>query len=226
MTLTDLELLSSKAAELHERLAVLKYKAYDELVKKEDVDIENLSPSVKISVPENQINLIDVIAEEENKEEPVKQVKSTGQFSFSMEDAEPEVEELAESPKPSPAPATEPEPTPQAKPAPKAATAPALSTPEEEEETSELPGSIAEKLGKSPIADLKKSIGLNQKFQFISDLFKGDNEGYDLFVNQVNSAEGLNPAMEIFDKKKSELKWNEEDKTFVQMLDLVERRHL
>lgn len=209
MTLEDLETLSSQAAELHERLAVLKYKAYDQLVKGEsitDSSSEEQASTIKISVPKNQINLMDVIEEEEKKEEPVDEPSSNGEFSFSIEEEEIEaaIEEVPLA-------------------APKKPQTPAKPEPEE---SGELPGSLAEKLGKTAIADLKKSIGLNQKFQIISTLFNGDNSGYDSFVEQINSSSNLENAMQSFNQKKSQLDWDEEDKTYLQLLELVERRHL
>ena len=46
---------------------------------------------------------------------------------------------------------------------------------------------VADKLSRQPIKDLKSAIGLNQKFLFMNDLFEGENELFNNAINKINS---------------------------------------
>ncbi len=52
---------------------------------------------------------------------------------------------------------------------------------------SEKQQSIAEQLQKSKIEDLRSEIGLNQKFLFMNDLFKGEKSDYDKTIDEINN---------------------------------------
>ena len=87
-------------------------------------------------------------------------------------------------------------------------------------------GSLAEKLEKSPISNLKSAIGLNRKFQFINTLFDGDNEKYDASIKLLNEDQSLEEASNWV-KSNVPQKFEDEDDAAVldAFVDLVERRH-
>mgnify|MGYP001817037986 FL=1 len=84
--------------------------------------------------------------------------------------------------------------------------------------------SLEEKLKKNPVEDLKKSIGINEKFSFINELFEGDLNSYNDTIDQLNSCEDLNTAKELLLRTAQELSWEEDSETMGKLSDLVERR--
>lgn len=84
---------------------------------------------------------------------------------------------------------------------------------------------IAGKMQKNPVDDLKKSIGINQKFSFINELFDGDSNSYHQAIDKLNSSAGLAQA-EAFLTGELAVKhgWSAEGQAFRQLQDLVNRR--
>ena len=85
----------------------------------------------------------------------------------------------------------------------------------------------AQKHAKSPIENLEKSIGLNQKFSFIKHLFDNDKKAYDEAINTLNSCTGFIEADDFIENQlKKQFLWEEETVYVVKFIDLVERRYL
>jgi hypothetical protein len=84
---------------------------------------------------------------------------------------------------------------------------------------------VAARLRRTPIEDLRKAIGLNQKFQFINDVFKGDSTAYNLLIDEVNSAASFEHAMIILSSANTRFSnIDEEDTVVLALIQLVERR--
>ncbi len=86
--------------------------------------------------------------------------------------------------------------------------------------------SIAEKLEKTPLSDLKSAIGLNRKFQFINTLFDGDGSAYDAaiqFLNQDQNAAEVPSWIE--NKLPKEFEDEDEQNVLEAFIELIERRH-
>jgi hypothetical protein len=86
--------------------------------------------------------------------------------------------------------------------------------------------SIAEKLEKTPLADLKSAIGLNRKFQFINTLFEGDGSAYDSaiqFLNQDENAAEVSSWIE--NNLPKEFEDEDEQNVLIAFIELIERRH-
>ncbi|MCH2197309.1 MAG: hypothetical protein MK081_00880 [Flavobacteriales bacterium] len=99
--------------------------------------------------------------------------------------------------------------------------------PEEISEPDPNDGSLAAKLSRSPIDDLRKAIGLNQKFQFIRELFDGEASSYDAFIDGVNGSNSLEEAMSLVNDQVPQLTSKEEGDEVVEVfMDLIERRFL
>ncbi len=84
---------------------------------------------------------------------------------------------------------------------------------------------VADKLKLSPIPDLVKAIGLNEKFLFISNLFKNESTAFHQVVDRLNNASNYAEAYMLFDSEVA-LK-NSVDKTseaYLHFLDLLQRR--
>jgi len=78
---------------------------------------------------------------------------------------------------------------------------------------------------KPAIADMSKVIGINDKFQFANELFGGNMQEYSIAVQQLNSVESLEAAMDYFSNLQMLYKWDLENETVKRLLELVDRRH-
>ncbi len=85
--------------------------------------------------------------------------------------------------------------------------------------------SLAEKLGKKPIPDLVKAIGLNQKFLFMNDLFEGENNHYKEAINNLNNFASFIEADEYINTLRSRHNWEITSNTVKEFVELVERRY-
>ncbi len=83
---------------------------------------------------------------------------------------------------------------------------------------------ILNRLEKSKIDDLKKSITMNQRFQFARELFNGDSEQYEITISALNNCDS-EKALEMFQTYKQKWSWDETTIAFIELLDLVQRRH-
>jgi hypothetical protein len=78
---------------------------------------------------------------------------------------------------------------------------------------------------KPSIADLRSAIGINDKFQFMNELFAGNMQEYEIAVQQLNTAETLESAVEYFMNIQQLYNWNNDDETVKRLFELVERRY-
>ena len=84
---------------------------------------------------------------------------------------------------------------------------------------------VASVLQSSPVRDLKKAIGVNDRFLFINELFRGDENMYERSIKTINGF-NIYPEAEYWIKRELKIKlaWNDNDTT-VQLFDqLVKRR--
>ena len=87
--------------------------------------------------------------------------------------------------------------------------------------------SVASKLEREPVADLKVAIGINEKFMFINELFGGSTEDYNDSLNHLNECKDRAEAdTYINDNLKEKYHWDEENNAVSVFLDLVGRRYL
>jgi len=84
---------------------------------------------------------------------------------------------------------------------------------------------IAKKLEESPIADLKKNISLNQRFQFCKDLFKGNNQEYEVTLEKLNNT-NRDEAMRVIQTLRDKYSWNPDSMAVKDFTDLVTRRYM
>ncbi len=86
---------------------------------------------------------------------------------------------------------------------------------------------VSHALSDAPIKDLRKAIGVNDRFLFINELFRGDENMYERSIKTIN---GYNIYAEAVFWIKRELKlklgWNEKDDTVKQFDNLIKRRFL
>lgn len=241
--LEEFEVTLRDARELYERLVILRYKAI------EDRNLMGMSqqappePEKKEQATESsgetelapkQISLIDSIEEiarEATPPAPTAEKKSE--------------EPLQELPKRETPKAAEPEPTPEPKPTPEPPVEkPKAKTPEppkapppveepprqtslnEAISNSTPANTLADQLSQTKIDNLTVAIGLNQKFQFIKELFDGDSEAYNKAVKTLNNCDSFEEAQKIVENQLMKpYDWDEESRATMVFLNLVERRY-
>jgi hypothetical protein len=87
--------------------------------------------------------------------------------------------------------------------------------------------SLAGKLQRQPIQDLKSAIGLNQRFLFSNALFDGNMEAFNRTLNEVNHLEDLASAKKYLSVQIEErFGWDSESAEVKEFMDLVERRFM
>ena len=91
-----------------------------------------------------------------------------------------------------------------------------------EEEANDL----AHKFSNTPINDLKKAISIAKKFEFINALFAGNVEKYAYSIHHMNNLTSGDEAFSYLHDLRSEHKWDDEDKNFLELANLVRRRYL
>ncbi len=84
---------------------------------------------------------------------------------------------------------------------------------------------IGNKLKEVPIKDLKKAVGVNERYAFIQELFRGDEIMYERSIKTINSFSVL-PEAEYWIQRELKVKigWNEDSDTVKQFDQLVKRR--
>lgn len=231
LNVEQLEEVLQDARELHERIAILQYMSIlpkDESsktpveIKVEKIPSEAKKPlsfqfsfddSEPILAPTNQTNLLDAIQEEEIPEQVTKVAETVVENRPVPEAPKPAIEE------------------------PKAEAAISQESVNEklEDQQSESLNdkfseqkekvSLADRLGKKPIPDLVKAIGLNQKFLFMNDLFEGENNHYKEAINSLNSFSNFIEADEYINTLKIRHSWESTSSTVKEFVELVERRY-
>jgi hypothetical protein len=84
---------------------------------------------------------------------------------------------------------------------------------------------ISEKLTDTPVKDLKKAIGINDRFLYINDLFRGDEAMYERSIKTINGF-SIWPEAEYWIRRelKTKLGWTDDNQTVRQFDQLVKRR--
>ena len=84
---------------------------------------------------------------------------------------------------------------------------------------------LSHKLTDTGIKDLKKAIGINDRYLFINDLFRGDEVMYERSIKTINSF-SIFPEAEYWIRRelKTKLGWKDSDSTVIHFDQLVKRR--
>lgn len=82
---------------------------------------------------------------------------------------------------------------------------------------------LSSKLQSKPIRDIGTSLGLNDRFKLINELFNGDKESYQQTIDVLDSASNFNEA---FNYINSSYDWDMEDDSVLMLLDLVRRKFI
>lgn len=84
---------------------------------------------------------------------------------------------------------------------------------------------LAEMLKETPVKDLRKAIGINDRFVFINDLFRGDEAMYERSIKTINSF-AIFPEAEYWISRELKVKlgWDSESPAVAHFDQLVKRR--
>jgi hypothetical protein len=84
---------------------------------------------------------------------------------------------------------------------------------------------LGDTLTEVPIRDLRKAIGVNDRFLFINELFRGDEAVYERSIKTINSF-SIFPEAEYWIQRELKVKhgWNDSDELVRQFYQLVKRR--
>lgn len=213
----------SNARDLYERLIVLRHKAYEQEVNGSMTgDVQ--SPSVEIELPTFTLDLSEIPSDTIETElpsdlNPVVNENVTDQRQVNLMDMIEEVTKTGPTENTSTIEPAEdnavdisfPEPTP-------------IVSLNDILSQNQNTSTILNRLEKSKIDDLKKSITMNQRFQFSRELFSGDSEQYEITISALNNCDS-EKALELFQTYKQKWSWDETTIAFIELLDLVQRRH-
>lgn len=84
---------------------------------------------------------------------------------------------------------------------------------------------LVEVLKESPVKDLRKAVGINDRFLFINDLFRGDETMYERSIKTINSFNIYAEAEYWINRElKTKLGWNKEHQSVQEFDKLVKRR--
>ncbi len=84
--------------------------------------------------------------------------------------------------------------------------------------------SVADRIQKSQISDLRQAIGINEKFQFINELFNGDLGKYNSAIDELNSFSGLDGAKTYLFELHVENQWADDSPALAKLSELLDRK--
>jgi hypothetical protein len=82
---------------------------------------------------------------------------------------------------------------------------------------------LSSKLQSKPIRDIGTSLGINDRFKLINELFNGDKDSYQQTVDILDGASNFNEA---FNYISTSYDWDMEDDSVQMLLDLVRRKFI
>jgi hypothetical protein len=84
--------------------------------------------------------------------------------------------------------------------------------------------SLGAQMQNNKISDLKKSIGINERFLFVSDLFGGSMEDYNNAIENLNSMGTRQQAHSVINNLSNKYDWDGRPDAFNHFLQYIERR--
>lgn len=73
----------------------------------------------------------------------------------------------------------------------------------------------------SPISNISSAIGVNERFELINELFKGDKDLFDKTIEELNRADSFEEALNYL---KGKFEWDMDDVYVQRILDLIRRK--
>jgi len=79
---------------------------------------------------------------------------------------------------------------------------------------------------KTTTKDIKTAIGINDKFEFINELFKGSIADYEAGLQLLNNSANRELALKVFNELQKKYGWQQENETADRLQEIVERKFL
>lgn len=86
--------------------------------------------------------------------------------------------------------------------------------------------SLAQKIQLKPISDLKTAIGINEKFQFVNDLFLGRTDLYNEAIHKINICGSAFTAEGIFEDLSRTHNWDQKSEAYNKLKNFIKRRYM
>lgn len=86
--------------------------------------------------------------------------------------------------------------------------------------------SVADKISAKPLKDLKAAIGINDKFLFINELFKGDLQEYNRMIERLNAAPNKAEADLILSEMREKFEWSKKTEVETRLMVFVNRKFM
>lgn len=86
--------------------------------------------------------------------------------------------------------------------------------------------SLGNRMQQSQISDLKAAIGINDKFLFINELFKGDLAGYNRAIENLNNCQSRDEAMKRLHEMRMQFNWSDNSSSFMRLSNFLMRRYV
>ena len=86
--------------------------------------------------------------------------------------------------------------------------------------------SIADRMQKSQVIDLRQAIGINEKFLFINELFNGDMARYNKAIDELNELKTQQGVNTYLLELKVANQWLDDNETFLKFKNLLERKFI
>ncbi|MFC2087842.1 hypothetical protein ACFLSA_06765, partial [Bacteroidota bacterium] len=80
---------------------------------------------------------------------------------------------------------------------------------------------LSKKIKDKPFTDIRKAIGVSDKFRYIKELFNNDSDLYNSTINKLNEAGDAESAIDYLNER---FDWNEEDVLVAEFMDIVKRK--
>jgi len=84
--------------------------------------------------------------------------------------------------------------------------------------------SIAEKMQKSHIANIREAIGINEKFLFINELFNGDMGRYNKILDDINDLTTKQGVDTYLFELKVQFQWADDNDAYISLKELLDRK--
>ncbi len=84
---------------------------------------------------------------------------------------------------------------------------------------------VGEKLGKEKLNDLREAIGINDKFQFINELFKGDMSTYNKLIDELNQFSGFAGAQTYLSELSVQYNWKKDSPVYQKFIEIVKKKY-
>jgi len=84
--------------------------------------------------------------------------------------------------------------------------------------------SIADKMQKSQISNIREAIGINEKFLFINELFNGDLGRYNKIMDDINELTTKQGVDTYLFELKIQFQWADDSEAYVKLKELLERK--